>query len=756
MSKKSTNTYKNKRPKVKFRHKHPIIAGFFATCIVLGLIASFIAVVYVKNVLDLTPEVNERMLKSASTSNIYDSEGKIIASLSDVKQDYVKNENIPQVYKDFLLSTEDRDFYKTRGVSIKGLANAAISVVQSKILHRGVERGGSTIDQQLIKYSVFSTSDADRTINRKIQEIWLSTQMNKNYSKDQILEWYINKINMGEGSYGADTIAITYFGKHLKDFEERTPQNLSKLALIAGLGQAPSAYNLYDDPELVQKRRDVVLLSALNNGKISQQEYEETKKVDIKDGLKERYWRNNEINQVALKYNDYIQSTRNQLIEMGYNLETDSIQVYTALNRSQYDWLLETVKNPEYFQDDQQEVAVTVVDVQSGYVIAQAGGRDLDGKNQYNRAIQNTRSSGSSIKPFIEYGPAIEYLNKASNTQLDSSPYTYPGTNLVANNFGGATYGIVTMQQALRMSLNTPSIRLLDEVGPDRAKAFMDKTGFKNIPNIVYAGSDALGVNASTEQLAYAFAAIANGGMIYEPSYITKIVYSDGSEKEIKPKQSRAMKDSTSFILASMLKGVTQPDGSAPNAAIPEFAGMITKTGTVGYDPALGMPSNAASDVWMNGSTKSVAVSIWSGYDNPNEPGHYVSDSSQMKQKIYKDIMKHYNEGKDTSDWKQPESVQKLSGDGLNAFYAPLDQNEVRSLPTLDESAFQFNLPESVKNTDKQFVTPPKDYEVNKWVIDLKGEDKEIYQYWKSNDYSSSMLPSVDQNYLFKENIFSN
>lgn len=759
--KKSRLNKNKKKVKIKFRHKHPILFTIFIFLIFSFFLGIFSSIIYVQDVLQSTPTVNERMLQSDNTSNIYDKNGEMIASLSSIKQDYISIDDVPKNYIDFLLSVEDNTFYETNGYSPKGLANAFISVVKSKLLKKGEVRGGSTIDQQLIKNTVFSSSDEDRTINRKIQEIWLSTQLNKNYSKNQILEWYINKINTGENSYGANTISITYYNKKLSELNDDSPETMSKLAIIAGLGQAPSEYNLYDNPKLVKKRRDIVLETALNSEKITQEQLNSIKEVDVLDGLQERNWRTNILSDISKKYNDYVVSTKNQVEKMGYNLEEDSIQIYTSLDKEKYDWLLDVAKKPEYFKDDGQEMAATVVDVKTGYVIAQVGGRNLSGDNQYNRAIQNTRSSGSSIKPFLDYGPAIEYLNLPTNYMLDSSDYVYPGTNLVARNFGGTTYGMVDMQRSLRMSLNTTTIRLLDLVGPDKAKAFMDKNGFSSLNDLTYEASEALGVNSSTEQLAYAFAGIANGGTLYEPSYVTKLVFSDGSEKEINPISSRSMSESTAFILTSMLKGVTQPTMSAQNSAIEEFKGMIAKTGTVGYDKALGMPNDSASDVWMNGATKSIAVSIWMGYDNPNEPNNFITGTGASKQEIYKDIMRHYNTGLDTSDWVQPNSVSKLDGDGINAHYVKLDTHENKTdLPTYSINDTVSNLLNvtniGINNSKVNIPTVPESYVKDGWLNSLSEEDKNIYNYWKSNDYNDGFLPINNIQYLNNLGIFKN
>ena len=216
---------------------------------IVGLIAG---IIYTSNIVKEAPEINEQMLVNATggTTTMYDANGNIIYKDYSHKRDYIKIEDAPKLYKDLLLNTENKNFYKEKGVSPEGFLNALIGFIKKG----NNARGGSTIEQQLIKNLVFSSGVKDRNINRKIKEAWLSFQMDNNFSKDKILEWYINLIFLGENSYGANTISNTYYGKPLSEIKGNTPEEISKLAIIAGLGQSPSLYNLYDNPDAVKER----------------------------------------------------------------------------------------------------------------------------------------------------------------------------------------------------------------------------------------------------------------------------------------------------------------------------------------------------------------------------------------------------------------------------------------------------------------------------------------------------------------------
>lgn len=281
--------------------KWSLILGF-----ILTLVGFLAGTIYSAGVIKQTPKITEEMITKATggTTNMYDSTGQVIYSDTEHRRDYIRYDEIPNKYIELLLATENKNYWNEKGWSFE----AILAAIKSK-----GARGGSTIEQQLIKNLVFSSDIKDRTIDRKIKEIWLASQMDLNFDKKQILEWYINLINMGEGSYGANTIAITYYGQSLKDLTGDDAVTLSKLATIAGLGQAPSAYNLYDNPELVEERRNIVLLSAYNNNKITEEQYEEAKKVPIQEGLQERFWRNGTVLERTKEHNAYVTSALNQI-----------------------------------------------------------------------------------------------------------------------------------------------------------------------------------------------------------------------------------------------------------------------------------------------------------------------------------------------------------------------------------------------------------------------------------------------------------
>lgn len=684
----------------KFLFKFSLLAG-----IIVSLCIGF----YITKTVHELPKVTEDIIKNeiGGTSNMFATDGTIIWSDTEHRRDYITIDKVPQKYKDLLLATEDNEYYTNPGFSPKGLINAIIT--------KGA-RGGSGIEQQLIKNVFFSTDSKDRTIDRKIKEIWLALKFNQNFEKDKMLEWYINLINMGEGSYGANTIAITYYGTSLADMTGEDEGTISRLAIIAGLGQAPSTYNLYDNPKAVEKRRNEVLLSAYNHKRISKDLYKKAKAVPVQDGLKERFWRNTEVVNQGNQHSAYISSALQQIKDLGYELDKTPMQIYTGLNPQVNLDVKYIFDNFYSYQDEKMQSAGTFIDPNTGFVMAQYGGRYSQAFG-LNRATQNTRSSGSSTKPFISYGPSIQYFGKGSGTILDSSNYVYPGTNFVAHNYGGYTYGNITMTRALKLSLNTPAIRLLDNVvGSDYAKKFLKGLNMDVLDS--YGGQDALGINISTQQLAAAHATLANMGTYKTPQYITKIVFNDNSEKQVSFNSKKVMNDSTAYILLRMMEEVPKPGGTARGAET-GWEGYAVKTGTVGYDSSYGFPDNTASDLWIGGTTKSVSMALWLGYDTPYELGNQIYESPAHSL-LFKDLMLYFNNGKDTSQWEQPKTV--IGNNVENLF--PTDSTQGKSS--------QYDIPELNDINSSLFTTLSKS-------ISSKIEDEGFDKYKDPTDYEEIM-----------------
>lgn len=713
--------------------------GFLTLILTAVLAVCFLVSLKIYHETRNLPTIPKATLQSDASSNMYAADGTLIWSSALNKRTYVKYRDLPQTYIDLLLATEDRDYFKDKAISPKGLANAALSVVKAK-LGRGTIRGGSTIEQQLIKLSVFSTSQKDRNINRKIKEAFLASQMEHNFSKKQILEFYVNKIFLGEGSYGAQTIAKTYYDKPLKEL------NLSQLAIIAGLGQAGSYYNLYDRPQAVTIRRNQVLASGLHCKVITKKQYFAAKMTPITAGLKPRHWESQKLAPVQKAHASYISGTLAELANQGYNLEQTPLQIHTNLQIKLDNLVNNTFdKHPEFFQNKRQQAAMTIMDPRNGKVISQNGGRFSHDFTHLNRAITTNRSSGSAIKPINDYGPALQYLGWGTGHLLDSSKYHYTGTNITATNFGGASYGMVTMQRALSESMNTPAIRTLDAVGPYRAKTFAGNLGISQKQPI--AGSSALGMDASTMQMAAAYSAFANGGIYYEPEYLDYLIFPDLSKKTIKPSGKRVMNKATSYIMNKTLQHVYRDkNGTLHGGYTKALKHLAAKTGTVAYPNGANVPDDSAMDFWTCSYSKSISVALWEGFDHPMKKNNFLWDNQTIKlrAKMWRYLMPKIVKGRDNSDWSRPSGV---GGDNNNLYV--LHTSVVKPLTGLvppkvaPATKAVLAMKDVNQNKQKQFDRP-KDYDVGAWKkrynkVSRKATktDNKLYQHVPSVTYDT-------------------
>lgn len=635
------NYHRNERPKKRLWLQ--IIKWVFIVFMLVVVAGVGLFAYYAKD----APSISQNELQSGGSSSLYTNDGKFLLSLGSEKRTYVTDKEIPQQLKDAIISVEDRRFYK------EGLGLDPIRIVGSVLVNarsQSVASGGSTITQQLVKLSVFSTSSSQRTLRRKAQEAWLSMKVEREFSKDQILEYYINKVYMNYGNYGMGTAAQYYYDKNLKDLD------LAQTALIAGMPNAPVAYNPYLYPAKAKYRRDVVLKSMLTNKKITQAQYNQAVAEPITQGLVAQ---KNNIESDLRKVDDpYIKEVINEVKAKGFNPYTDNLKITVNIDQDAQQHLYDLANNGKVpFTNDKMQVGATVVDPTNGHVIAIIGGRKLPSVQLgLNRAVQTGRSTGSSIKPVLDYAPAVEYLNWGTSHMLDDTKYIYPGTNIQLYDWDNTYMGRITMRKALEQSRNVPAVRTLAKVGLNRAALFARKIG-------VSVGSDAglsvaIGANASSLQMAGAFGAFANNGVYHKPQFVSKIETADGLVHNYDSSGTRVMKHSTAYIMTNMLKDVLTK-GSGTNARISSLH-EAGKTGTVKYsdEDLVKYPqyANTPKDSWFVGYTKAYSIGIWTGYDNLKD-GTISGSGQQSAQLLYKEMMSYLMKNKTNSDWKKPSTV---------------------------------------------------------------------------------------------------
>ncbi|MGI0232245.1 penicillin-binding protein PBP1A [Streptococcus pneumoniae] len=603
------------------------------------------------------PSLSESKLVATTSSKIYDNKNQLIADLGSERRVNAQANDIPTDLVKAIVSIEDHRFFDHRGIDTIRILGAFLRNLQSNSL-----QGGSTLTQQLIKLTYFSTSTSDQTISRKAQEAWLAIQLEQKATKQEILTYYINKVYMSNGNYGMQTAAQNYYGKDLNNL------SLPQLALLAGMPQAPNQYDPYSHPEAAQDRRNLVLSEMKNQGYISAEQYEKAVNTPITDGLQSLKSASN----YPAYMDNYLKEVINQVEEeTGYNLLTTGMDVYTNVDQEAQKHLWDIYNTDEYvaYPDDELQVASTIVDVSNGKVIAQLGARHQSSNVSFgiNQAVETNRDWGSTMKPITDYAPALEYgVYDSTATIVHDEPYNYPGTNTPVYNWDRGYFGNITLQYALQQSRNVPAVETLNKVGLNRAKTFLNGLGI-DYPSIHY--SNAISSNttesdkkygASSEKMAAAYAAFANGGTYYKPMYINKVVFSDGSEKEFSDPGTRAMKETTAYMMTEMMKTVLTY-GTGRGAYLP-WLPQAGKTGTSNYtddeiEKHIKNTGYVAPDEMFVGYTRKYSMAVWTGYSNRLTP--IVGDGFLVAAKVYRSMMTYLSEGSNPEDWNIPEGLYR-------------------------------------------------------------------------------------------------
>lgn len=604
------------------------------------------------------PKVNRAELVDTVPSQILDRDGNLVKEIGANAQnrDLVDMEEVPAILQDAIISIEDRRFYKHIGVDPIRIVGALFANIQGG----GISQGGSTITQQLIKLSYFSHLEEDQTLKRKAQEAWMSVQLEQELNKDEILALYINKVYMGNNAYGMGTAAEYYFGKELNEI------NLSEAAILAGMPQAPNFYDPYISPEETEERRNLVLDMMVENEKISQAERDEAASMPITENLVDH---SNDAD-YSLVVDSYIQMVMDEVREKtGLDVEMGGLTIQTNLDMDAQQHLYDIVNSDDYIQfpDDELQTAVTMVDVETGALNAVIGNRKINNQLAVNYADQTVRSVGSTIKPLIDFGPAIEYLNYSTGSLIVDEEWSYPSDGTPLYNYDRLFKGDMTLRESLVDSRNVPSAKLLQEVGFDNANSFLNGLGIEiyNDGQQELVDSNAIGGEISNVDLAAAYGAFANGGTYYEPYTVQSVTTSDGEIFEFSPNGTEAMKDSTAYMVTDMLKDVIPQ--SAPEA---DVAGLIHagKTGTTDYLEdelesvgGIGV-ENIGKDSWFVGYTTNYAISVWLGYAQPLEYGNYLDyETRKITRYIYSELMGYVSQDVENTDWTKPDSVVEAS-----------------------------------------------------------------------------------------------
>ena len=619
---------KRKKRRKKTDHSFYIIQGLLILAFV-AVIVLFVKSDYAGGIFSLRSQAIETVRNSTiedmqgqRVGTIYDAQGGVIAELKNERNiRYLTSEEIPQTVKDAFVSIEDKRFYKHNGVDFFALTRAVTKLINKD----AITQGGSTITQQLAR-NVFLTHEV--SWQRKVKEMFTAWEIEKMYSKDQILEFYVNNIFYANNCYGIEAASQKYFGKPTAEC------SISEVAFLCAIPNSPSRFDPLDHKENTLTRRDVILEAMYKNDKISEEEYKdalaEVIQVDSHSKTYEQSWsRSYAIHCVVeemmradgfeFQYDfplvtdreDYEELYDATFAEYREKLFLSGYQIYTSINQVHHNALQNAidVKLEEYNTKNTNgtyalQCAATCIDNETGLVTAVVGGRSQeDISYDYNRAYLSSRPPGSAIKPLVVYTPLLERGYSASSMVEDKKDPEGP------KNANGQYSGSVSIKTAVEKSINTVAWSKFNELGAETAMQYLLEMEFADIMPQDYTGSSALGGftrGASTLEMSGAYTALANGGVYRTPSCIVRVEDSYGNVVyEHAPEEKQVYEAAAADAMTEILQGV-MTNGTAKGQGV---SGMPSagKTGT----------TNENKDGWFAGYTPYYTTSIWVGYDSP-------------------------------------------------------------------------------------------------------------------------------------------
>ena len=595
-----------------------ILMLFLIFCLTIGIIFTLYVILN-------SPKFDTSNLYSKEASVLLDKNGNEFARLGTENRELVNYEELPQVLIDAIIATEDSRYFQHNGVDLARFTKAVIG----QLMGRSDAGGGSTLTMQVVKNTYTSTvSGGIQGIIRKFTDIYMAVfKVEKSYTKEQILEFYVNIPYLGSGSYGVEQASQIYFNKSTDEL------SLVEAATIAGLFQAPDAYDPYKWPEKAESRRNTVLNLMYRHGYISEKDRDLAKSIPIESTL-------NSEGKSINKYQGYVDTVVMEVIDRtGNDPATTSMTIYTTLDPEKQD-VIEAIYSGETYKwkNEVVQAAMAVIDVNDGSIAAIGAGRNKKTERSLNYATSIKRHPGSTAKPIFDYGPAIEYLNWSTGQTVVDDTFTYSGGGSIKN-WDNRYDGVMTAKVALAESRNIPALYTYQKLNQEQIKEFVTnlnitpeyENGYINESHSIGGFS---GVNPL--QMAAAYSTFARGGTYIEPYSFTKLEYTNSGETyTVKPEKKKAMSESTAFMINAMLKYAV--DSGSVAASRSNGTDVASKTGTSTVDSSLkkahGITGSIVGDAWQISYSPDHCVSLWYGYKSYVDGEYYLSQNESSTQR---------------------------------------------------------------------------------------------------------------------------
>ena len=575
-------------------------------------VAITIGTIYFIDVINRTPELNIELISKKKASKIYDNNDNFVKQLTMEDYENVKYEDLPDVFVNALISCEDVRFFMHEGIDLPRLLTA----LKNDIISMSLKEGASTITQQLIKNMLLSNT---KTIERKIQEMYLSCKIEKLYSKKDILEFYCNFVSFDGYSHGVLTASYKFFNKHVSTL------TLPEAALLAGVINAPTAYSPIYNPNNAKKRMNTVLHLMNKHGFISEQEKNLAMNVSIESMIKKK---ENKEDKNIYPYQSYIDVAYKQIYEKtGLDPYTTPMEIYTYMDSALQNKIDKMQNENELvFRNDLQQFASTIINNENGSIAAIFGGRNYQGQKILNRAYDILIQPASTIKVLLEYALAFEYLNWSNKETLFDIETTYPNTNKAIKNVDNKFMGEISISDAIGYSRNTCAITTLNQVinkiGVDNVVSYLNSINLMDKGNFSYSyGLGGYTYGVSVTNLAAAYSMIARNGLYIEPLTVKYIKLLDGSDRTIyfKPYKQQVLSETTCYLISDVLKQVMDQNIWSIQDCKPKNVNVYAKSGTTSFDSKLldklNYPASASKDKWLASYTSDYTIADWTGFD---------------------------------------------------------------------------------------------------------------------------------------------
>lgn len=691
---KKTNKTTDKKVKRKLNVKKILVVVISAIAIIscLGCLGGGI-IAY--KMVSAAPEVKIENFESPESSKILDKDGNVIAEIGSQIRTNITYEDLPQSLIDAFVSVEDSRFFEHNGFDISRFVkamfeNLAASLKAGRIVFA---QGGSTLTMQLIDNSYFMSDTGQQATNgitQKVQEIYMSMTLEPQTNKKRILEYYLNKVNFGGSGNirGVQKAAEYYFGK---DVNELT---LSESAMLAGIVNAPNRYNPLKNLDLATQRRNTVLNLMLRHGYITKEECELAKSINVEDLLVDASSSNRGAGN-GTAYQSYIDVVIEEVKDLtGKDPTVVPMTIYTCMDKdvqATFDAIQAGEVEGIEFPDDEMEIAIVSLNNHTGEIVAIAGGRNYadGGSMLLNHATDQYNQPGSSVKPFLSYALAFEYLGWSTSHTVMDQPFVYAGTDKVVQNFNKIYNGQMKLTDAVGTSMNTPALQTLQDVinsrknGRQMVVEYLQNLGFSKVTEDKFDIGYAIGgssFQANAVELAAAHGTMINKGNYITPHTVTRIEFDDGSSP-IEPTytETNVLSEEAAYLVSELMYEAVNGPYTNYMQILKRKYPVYGKTGTTNWGEEatkFGLEVGIAKDKWMISSTTEYTTAVWVGYEKADSENHWTSAKSKLNLpgKISSAALDALHKNITPEAVQQPSGVKSITHIlGTYPYTAPLD-----------------------------------------------------------------------------------